>query len=145
MIDDESNQSENTTSKGLEDNIEAAKPTISNDSGNTKTPAAASPYAIIHLQGSQFKVSAGEKLTVNRLQVSDANEEIVIDKVLFYSEGQHIGAPYLPSVRVIAKLNRDLRGEKIRIFKKKRRKNYQKTIGHKQDLSELNILRIEHI
>ncbi len=110
-------------------------------------PSAIAPYAIVQVQGSQYKVAAGNRIVINRLTLpEDSNEaEISLKDVVYLSEGQQIGTPFLRSHHVVAKLVKNFRGPKIRIFKKKRRKNHQKTRGHRQELTELEVLRIESL
>ena len=97
-------------------------------------------YAIVEIAGQQFKVSKDLKVYVHRL----ANEEgskVSFDKVLLLDDSGNItlGAPAIEGASVEAKVLRHLKGDKIIIFKKKRRKGYKKRNGHRQYLSQIVI------
>jgi ribosomal protein L21 len=100
-------------------------------------------YAIVEACGHQFRVQKGDRITVNRMEHEEGSE-IALDQVLLIRssdqvESSRLGTPFLEGVSIPAKVVRHLRGEKIRVFKKRRRQGYQKTIGHRQDLTELLI------
>ena len=97
-------------------------------------------YAIVEIAGQQFKVSKDLKVYVNRL----ANEEgskISFDKVLLLDDKGTItlGAPAIEGASVEAKVLQHLKGDKVIIFKKKRRKGYKKRNGHRQYLTQIVI------
>ncbi len=97
-------------------------------------------YAIIESGGKQHRVALGETIRVERLDV-DVGSEIPLANILLVA-GQDkpmIGAPRLDDFEVIAKVVEHGRGKKIRIIKMKRRKNYRRTQGHRQDYTELQI------
>ena len=100
-------------------------------------------YAVVEVAGCQLKVMAN---TVVRIPKSDAEvgAELSFDKVMLLSDGQkvEIGTPYLEGKAVRAEIIRHGKGEKIRIFKKKRRKTYRKTNGHRQQFTEVRIKEI---
>jgi large subunit ribosomal protein L21 len=100
-------------------------------------------YAVLEVAGIQLKVMAN---TVVRIPKSDAEvgAELSFDKVMLLSDGQkvEVGTPYLPGKAVRAEVIRHGKGEKIRIFKKKRRKTYRKTTGHRQQFTEVRIKEI---
>ena len=97
-------------------------------------------YAVIKTGGKQYRVSAGDKLNVETLPV-EAGGEVQFDQVLMLAEGENIdvGAPYVDGARVTAKVIEHGCGDKIRIVKFKRRKNYQRLHGHRQAYSEIRV------
>ncbi|NBA88557.1 50S ribosomal protein L21 [Emticicia sp. CRIBPO] len=97
-------------------------------------------YAIVEIAGQQFKVEKGRYIYTNRL-VGEANAELAFDKVLLVdNEGAiSIGAPTVAGASVKATILEHLKGEKVIVFKKKRRKSYQKSNGHRQALTKLVI------
>jgi len=97
-------------------------------------------YAVIKTGGKQYKVSAGEKLRVEQLAV-EVGAEVVIDQVLAVGSGEQIaiGAPLVSGATVSATVLSHGRGDKVRIFKMRRRKHYQKRQGHRQNYTELFI------
>ena len=105
-------------------------------------------YAIVDIAGQQFKVEAGMEIFVNRL-AAEKGAAVEFDKVLLVAEGEavKVGAPYGEGVKVTATvLGRaergvadGLKGDKVLVFKKKRRKGYQKCNGHRQYLTKLQI------
>ncbi len=97
-------------------------------------------YAIVEIAGQQFKVQKDQKLFVHRLAEKEG-ENIVFDKVLLTDDGKkvNIGTPTVIGAAVKAKVLAHMRGDKVLVFKKKRRKGYQKLNGHRQDLSQIEI------
>ena len=97
-------------------------------------------YAVIKTGGKQYKVSAGEKLRVEQLAV-DVGAQVVIDQVLAVGSGEQlaIGSPLVSGATVSATVLSHGRGDKVRIFKMRRRKHYQKRQGHRQNYTELFI------
>ncbi len=100
--------------------------------------------AIIQTQGKQFSVSEGDVLILDRYVGSEAGSNIEINEVLTLGEGADakIGAPLVDGASVKATVLENRRGKKVRIYKKKKRKGYQRTRGHRQELS---VIRIETI
>ena len=100
-------------------------------------------YAVVKTGGKQYRVSAGEKLKVEHI-AADIGTEIVLDQVLLLAEGDDVtmGTPLLGGASVTAKVVAHGRGEKIRIFKMRRRKHYRKTQGHRQNYTEIEIVGI---
>ncbi len=100
-------------------------------------------YAVIKTGGKQYKVSAGEKLKVEQIP-ADVGTEIVIDQVLAVGEGDSlcVGAPLVSGATVSATILSHGRHDKVRIFKMRRRKHYQKRQGHRQNYTELFIAKI---
>lgn len=97
-------------------------------------------YAIVEIAGQQFKAEAGKKLYVHRLEGNEG-DSISFDKVLLTdSEGAvKVGTPTVAGVKVNAKILAHLKDDKVKIFKKKRRKTYKKTQGHRQSLTQISI------
>ncbi|MBL0328355.1 MAG: 50S ribosomal protein L21 [Bacteroidetes bacterium] len=95
-------------------------------------------YAIVEIAGQQFKVERGNKVYVHRL---DANEgaKVEFDKVLLVDNGGkvQIGTPSIDGAKVAATVLSHLKGDKVIVFKKKRRKGYQKSNGHRQQLTQI--------
>ena len=97
-------------------------------------------YAVIKTGGKQYRVAAGEKIKVEQIP-ADIGQEIVLDQVLMVGGGESVkvGAPLVEGARVTAKVVAHGRGEKVRIFKMRRRKHYQKRQGHRQNFTEIEI------
>jgi len=97
-------------------------------------------YAVIKTGGKQYRVSAGEKLRVESLP-AEVGAEITLDQVLMVSDGDKVttGSPIVAGASVKATVVAHGRGEKIRIFKMRRRKHYRKTQGHRQNYTEIEI------
>ena len=97
-------------------------------------------YAVIKTGGKQYKVAAGEKIKVEQI-TADVGQEIVIDQVLAVGNGTDIqvGTPLVLGATVTVTVVSHGRGDKIRIFKMRRRKHYQKRQGHRQNYTELQI------
>lgn len=97
-------------------------------------------YAIVEIAGQQFKVAKDQKVFVHRLS-EEEGASVSFDNVLLIGDGENItlGAPAIEGAQVGAKITRHLKGDKVIVFKKKRRKGYQKKNGHRQYLSEIVI------
>ena len=98
-------------------------------------------YAIVDIAGQQFKVEAGSKIFVNRL-TAKADESVEFNKVLLIdNEGAvKVGAPYVEGAVVKATVLRDdIKAKKVLVFKKIRRKGFQKCNGHRQKLTQIRI------
>ncbi|WP_372473648.1 50S ribosomal protein L21 [Capnocytophaga sp. ARDL2] len=97
-------------------------------------------YAIVEIAGQQFKVSKDQKVYVHRLAVEEG-EKVTFDKVLFADNNGSIaiGAPAITGASVEAKVLKHLKGDKVIVFKKKRRKGYKKKNGHRQALTQIVI------
>ena len=97
-------------------------------------------YAIVDIAGPQFKVEAGKKIFVHRLQ-DEVGASISFEKVLLTdNEGVvKVGAPYVEGSVVKATVLDHVKGNKVLVFKKKRRKGYQKLNGHRQCLTQIQI------
>ncbi len=96
--------------------------------------------AIVDIAGQQFKVAKDQKFYVNRLQ-GEAGSTVEFSEVLLLdNEGTvTIGTPLVEGAKVSATILAHLRGDKVKIFKKKRRKGYQKESGHRQNLTQVKI------
>ena len=97
-------------------------------------------YAVIKTGGKQYRVSAGQKLKVEQIP-ADVGAEITLDQVLLVGEGESVkvGAPLVVGATVKATVVSHGRHDKIKIFKMRRRKHYQKHQGHRQNYTELRI------
>lgn len=97
-------------------------------------------YAIVEIAGQQFKVSKDQKVFVHRLDVEEG-ANVTFDKVLLVDNNGTItlGAPAVEGASVGAKVLKHLKGNKVIVFKKKRRKGYQKKNGHRQALTQIVI------
>jgi len=97
-------------------------------------------YAIVEIAGQQFKVAKDQKVYVHRLQGEEGSKVTFDNVLLLDNEGSvTIGAPAIEGAAVTAKILGHLKGDKVIVFKKKRRKGYQKKNGHRQYLSEIQI------
>jgi len=97
-------------------------------------------YAVIKTGGKQYKVAAGEKIKVEQI-AADVGQEITIDQVLAIGAGADltIGTPLVTGATVVATVVAQGKHDKVRIFKMRRRKHYQKRQGHRQTFTELQI------
>ncbi len=100
-------------------------------------------YAIVEIAGQQFKVEQGREVFVHRLS-GEEGSKVEFDKVLLVdNDGSvKVGTPVVEGAKIGAKIVSHLRGDKVIVFKKKRRKGYQKQNGHRQDLSKVLIEKI---
>ncbi|MEZ4825461.1 MAG: 50S ribosomal protein L21 [Bacteroidia bacterium] len=97
-------------------------------------------YAVVNIQGVQFKVQEGQKLYVNRLP-QDAGDSVEFAEVLLVdNEGAvNVGKPFVEGASVSAKVVDHVKSDKIIVFKKKRRKGYRTKNGHRQAMSKIEI------
>lgn len=97
-------------------------------------------YAIVEIAGQQFKVVKDQKVFVHRLQTEEG-KQVAFDNVLLIGDGDNItvGAPAIDGAQVGAKVIKHLKGDKVIVFKKKRRKGYRVKNGHRQSLTEIII------
>ncbi|MEZ7884645.1 MAG: 50S ribosomal protein L21 [Bacteroidales bacterium] len=97
-------------------------------------------YAIVDIAGQQFKVEKDKKIFVHRLKAEEG-ASLSFDKVLLIDNDGSIkvGAPYIDGSAVKAKVLQHLKGDKVIVFKKKRRKGYDKKNGHRQYLTQIQI------
>ena len=97
-------------------------------------------YAVVEIQGSQFKVSKDQKLYVNRIDAKEGSK-VSFDNVLLIDDGKkvQVGKPALSGTSVEAKVVSHLKDDKVIVFKKKRRKGYKVKNGHRQPITEIII------
>ncbi len=97
-------------------------------------------YAIVEIAGQQFKVQKDQKIFVHRLD-AEAGQKVEFDKVLLVDNGGKItlGAPAISGAKVTAEVTEHVKGDKVIIFRKKRRKGYRKKNGHRQSFTALHI------
>jgi large subunit ribosomal protein L21 len=97
-------------------------------------------YAIVEIAGHQFKVEKDQKVFVNRL-ATEEGKSVSFDNVLLIADGNNVtlGAPAIDGAQVSAKVSKHLKGDKVIVFKKKRRKGYRVKNGHRQALTEIVI------
>jgi large subunit ribosomal protein L21 len=97
-------------------------------------------YAVVKTGGKQYRVSGGQKVKVETL-LAEVGAEVVLDQVLAIGEGESVklGKPLVAGASVTAKVIAHGRGDKVHIFKMRRRKHYRKQQGHRQNYTELEI------
>ena len=97
-------------------------------------------YAVIKTGGKQYRVAAGEKLKIEQIP-ADVGAQIVLDQVLMVGEGDavKVGTPLVVGATVSATVVSHGRHDKVKIFKMRRRKHYQKHQGHRQNYTEIQI------
>jgi large subunit ribosomal protein L21 len=97
-------------------------------------------YAVVKTGGKQYRVTSGDVIKVERLE-GEAGGKIEFDQVLMVGNGDKttVGSPLVSGAKVIAEIIAQDRGPKIIVFKKKRRQNYRRKNGHRQDLTVLRI------
>ena len=99
-------------------------------------------YAIVEINGQQFKAEAGKKLFVQHIQDAEAQQSVEFERVLLVdNEGAiTVGAPVVEGAKVVCEVVSPLvKGDKVLVFHKKRRKGFRKLNGHRQQFTELNI------
>ena len=99
-------------------------------------------YAIVEINGQQFKAEAGKKLFVQHIQDAEAQQTVEFERVLLVdNEGAiTVGAPVVEGAKVVCEVVSPLvKGDKVLVFHKKRRKGFRKLNGHRQQFTELNI------
>lgn len=98
-------------------------------------------YAIIEDSGRQFRVTQGDKIYVELRDLTEGQDTLEFDRVLALGEGEgaRIGQPLVAGAKVVAKIDRELKGEKIDIIKFRRRKNYRRKTGHRQRYLQVTI------
>ena len=97
-------------------------------------------YAVVKTGGKQYRITPGEKLKVEQM-TADVGAQVVLDQVLMVGDGDavRVGQPVVAGASVTATVVAHGRGEKVTIFKMRRRKHYQKHQGHRQNYTELKI------
>jgi large subunit ribosomal protein L21 len=98
-------------------------------------------YAIVEILGQQFKVEAGKKLYIHRMEEAERGSKIEFEKVLLVDNNGAItvGAPTVAGAKVVAEVISHVKGDKVLIFHKKRRKGHRKLNGHRQFFTEVLI------
>lgn len=100
-------------------------------------------FAVVEISGFQYKVTENDIIEVSKLD-ADNDETMELDNVMFIQENDDVivGKPYIEGAKIVCRKVKDKRGKKIEVMKFKRRKNYKRITGHRQDHS---IVRIEKI
>ena len=101
-------------------------------------------YAIVATGGKQYRVKEGMEIDVEKLR-AEPGDEIALDNVLLLGQDDDvkIGTPYLENAKVTCEVVKHDRGDKVIIFKKKRRKDYRRKTGHRQDYTRLKVTAIQ--
>ena len=101
-------------------------------------------YAIVEIAGQQFKIEKEQQIFVHRLDAKEGSK-VDFDKVLLMNDAGkiNVGAPVITGAKVTAKVLEHLKGDKVIVFKKKRRKGYKVKNGHRQHLTKLEIQNID--
>lgn len=97
-------------------------------------------YAVVESGGKQYRVAAGDKFEVELLK-AEPGQDVDVATVLAVSNGSElkVGAPYVPDAKVVLTVLDHKRGEKVVNFKKKRRKGYERKVGHRQELTMVQV------
>lgn len=98
-------------------------------------------FAVLDISGFQYKVKEGDVLLVNRLSAS-LDQELTFDKILLFSGGDNLVSVRPKSSTVKVQVLDHLKGDKVIVFKKKRRKGYKVKNGHRQGLSKIKVLKL---
>ncbi len=102
-------------------------------------------YAIVEINGQQFKVEQGQKLFVNRIKDAEEGKTVEFDKVLLVdADGAvKVGAPTVEGAKVVVEVvNPLVKGDKVIVFKMKRRKDYRKKNGHRQQFTQVEVKQV---
>ena len=101
-------------------------------------------YAIVETGGKQQRVSTGDVISIEKV-VGDKGSTIEFDKILAVGSGDGVvlGKPYVANAKVIGSIVSQYRDKKVIVFKKKRRKNYRRTNGHRQYLTRVRIVEVK--
>lgn len=100
-------------------------------------------YSIIRQGGMQFRAEKGSKLEVPKLE-AEVGSEIEIKEVLLFSGNElHVGRPVIENAVIRAKILSHGKGDKVKVFKKKRRKRYRRTVGHRQEFTLIEVTGME--
>lgn len=101
-------------------------------------------YAVVETGGKQYRVAEGDRLLVERLD-APADGEVCLDRVLLVANGEsyRVGTPVVEGARVLARVEKHLRGRKVTVFTYKPKKNYHRKQGHRQELTRIRIEKIE--
>ena len=99
-------------------------------------------FAIVEMQGQQFRVEKDQKLFIHRMESQEVGSKVEFDKVLLIDNDGAItvGTPTVKGAKVVAEVKTPLvKGDKVIVFHKKRRKDYQKKNGHRQQFTEIKV------
>lgn len=97
-------------------------------------------YAIVNIQGQQFKVQKEQKLFVHKLNASEGTTLEINEVLLVDNDGAvKVGAPFVDGAKVVLEVGKFVKGEKVLVFHKKRRKGYQKLNGHRQQFTQVTV------
>ncbi|TVR76585.1 MAG: 50S ribosomal protein L21 [Chitinophagaceae bacterium] len=97
-------------------------------------------YAVVNIGGQQLKVSKGQKVVVNRIDANEGDKVDFSDVLFTNNDGKvSVGTPFVSNAKVSATIDKHFKGDKVIIFKKKRRKGYKVKNGHRQHLTQLTI------
>ena len=101
-------------------------------------------YGIVEIQGQQFKVENGQKLYVHHIKNANEGDTLEFDRVMLLDDGAvKVGSPVLEGAKVVCEVIKPLvKGDKVLIFHKKRRKGYRKLNGHRQQFTQLSVKEI---
>ena len=101
-------------------------------------------YAIVEIAGQQFKVQKDQKIFVHRLDAKEG-KKVEFNDILLIDDGKKVtlGAPAIEGAKVTAEVNEHVKGDKVIVFRKKRRKGYRKKNGHRQSFTALTIKTIK--
>jgi large subunit ribosomal protein L21 len=103
-------------------------------------------FAVIHHSGFQHKVTKDDTIMLEKMEGLNAGDTFIFDKVLLVASDEYtsLGRPYIGTAKVLATVEENAKTDKVIIFKKKRRKTYQKNMGHRQDVTVVRIMKIIH-
>jgi large subunit ribosomal protein L21 len=101
-------------------------------------------YAVVQTGGKQYRVEEGNTVLIEKLE-TETGKEVILDQVLMIGDGDKvtIGRPVVEGAKVIADVVKQTRGPKLIVFKKRSKKGYKKTQGHRQNLTEIKIKSIK--
>lgn len=102
-------------------------------------------FAIVEIAGKQHKVQAGDVLRTEKLKAHKEGEKVKLDTVLMRAEGEkvEIGTPYVSGAMVELSVKEHGKGKKVKVFKKKSKKRYERTQGHRQAYTEVEVLSVK--
>ena len=120
--------------------VQAKKEVAESHPPDGKNLKSVNMYAIVEIAGQQFKVEKDKKIFVHRLDAAEG-DSVDFDKVLLVDNDGRIdvGTPVLEGAKITAKVLEHLKGDKVLVFKKKRRKGYKKLNGHRQQFTKIQI------
>jgi large subunit ribosomal protein L21 len=103
-------------------------------------------FAVVHFKGLQHKVTKDDVIQLEKIEDLNPGDCFIFDQVLLVASNEYtaIGRPYVSTCKVLAMVEEKSQSEKVIVFKKKRRKGYQRQKGHRQDLTYIRILKVIH-